>query len=65
MKSNAADATLRKGNQPKSEKVRTVNPDANKGLAKRLADTNDDGNPKRRTRSVSGGPTVPGTGQEN
>ncbi len=56
----ALATTLSRGERLQSnpEKVRTVNPDANKGLAKRLAGANDDGNPKHRTQNVSGGPTV-------
>ena len=57
-KSNAADATLRKGKTPKAEAVKTVSPDANKGLAKELASANIGGNPKKRTKNVTGGPTI-------
>ena len=64
-KSNDSEATLRKGNMPKESAVTTVDPDANKGLCKKLASDNIDGNPKKRTEDVCGGPTVKGTGQEN
>jgi hypothetical protein len=66
-KSNSSDSTLRKNTLPKAEKVKEVNADANKGLCKRLAGSNDGGNPKHRTEVAphDGGPTVPGTGQEN
>jgi hypothetical protein len=48
-KSNDAEATLRKGNIPASSAVTTVSPDENKGMAKKLASDNTDGNPKKRT----------------
>jgi hypothetical protein len=65
MKTNDCEATLRKGNTPKSSAVTTVDKDANKGLTKKLASANEDGNPKKRTRTVTGGDTVKGTGEEN
>lgn len=64
-KTNDCEATLRKGNIPASSAVTTVSPDSNKGLAKKLAAANIDGNPKKRTRNVWGGETVKGTGEEN
>jgi hypothetical protein len=65
MKTNDCDATLRKGNMPKESKVTTVDRDSNKGLTKKLAQANIDGNPKKRTRTVTGGDTTKGTGEEN
>ena len=64
-KSSECDAVLRKGNMPKESTVTTVDPDANKGLCERLASANIDGNPKKRTENVKGGPTTKGTGEEN
>jgi hypothetical protein len=64
-KTNDCDATLRKSNMPKSSAVTTVDRDANKGLAKKLASTNIDGNPKKRTKNVWGGETEKGTGKES
>jgi hypothetical protein len=64
-KTNDCDASLRKGNIPKSSAVTTVDRDANKGLAKKLASANIDGNPKKRTRNVWGGETEKGTGKES
>jgi hypothetical protein len=64
-KTNDCEATLRKGNVPKSSAVTTVDRDANKGLAKKLASANIDGNPKKRTENVKGGATVKGTGKES
>ena len=49
VKSNDAEATLRKGNMPKESAVTTVSPDVSKGVAKELASANTDGNPKKRT----------------
>ena len=65
MKTNDAEATLRKGNMPTSSSVTTVDKDSNKGLCEKLASANIDGNPKKRTRAVWGGETVKGTGKEN
>lgn len=65
MKSNNSTATLRADTVPKAEQVREVNPSANKGLCTELASANTDGNPKKRTTCVWGGPTVPGTGEDN
>jgi hypothetical protein len=38
VKSNDAEATLRKGNMPKESAVTTVSPDVSKGVAKELAE---------------------------
>jgi hypothetical protein len=65
MKSNDSEATLRKGNMPKASTVTTADKDSNKGLSARLASANIDGNPKKRTRTVTGGDTVKGTGEDN
>lgn len=59
-KSNQADATLLKDKKYNVEKVTDIDPDTNKGLAKRLASANVDNNPKARTGNCSGGPTKKG-----
>lgn len=64
-KDNSPEASLRKGSLPQSSNVTTVSADTNKGLAKKLAGDNDNGNPKHRTTNVHGGPTVKGTGKES
>ena len=53
-KSNDAEATLRKGKACRPEKVETVDPNSNKGLATKLASANIGGNPKKRTKAVWG-----------
>jgi hypothetical protein len=51
----ATDAKRAKRLQANPEKVRTLSLEDGKGVAPKLA-ANDDGNPKKRTKNVSGGP---------
>jgi hypothetical protein len=56
-KSNEPDATLRKGNLPPASKVEVVDEDKNKGLCKKIAGGNPNGNSKlRQEPEVEGGP---------
>ena len=50
--------------QNNPEKVRDAVPQP-AGYTTRLAQNNPNGNPKLRTKNTTGGPTVPGTGEDN
>jgi hypothetical protein len=61
-KTDSCDEALRAGKQPVASEVTTLPVEGDKNIATKIAQSNMDGNPKKRTEAVWGGPTVKGSG---